>query len=213
MKKSIFIISLLFIAVTLFAQDSSESRKIVDKTYNNYISSDVIRLSFVFTTLEDATEYDSQKGKASIKGNKFHLEMDDMDVWFDGKTQWVLMKSIDEVNISNPSENELASISPLALLGVYKDGYILTAPKSNNIKGKTVTQIDMEPLNGKKDFKAITVYIEKTTGRLAQAHFTMSNNIQTKIEIIDYNDNYKFSDNDFIFDKTQFPNVEIVDLR
>ena len=59
----------------------------------------------------------------------------------------------------------------------------------------------------------ITVYIGKATGRLAQAHFTMNNNMQTKIDITDYNDNYKFSDNDFIFDKTQFPNVEIVDLR
>ena len=37
--------------------------------------------------------------------------------------------------------------------------------------------------------------------------------MQTKIDITDYNDNYKFSDSTFVFDKKQFPNVEIVDLR
>lgn len=214
MKKSILLISIFLLAFALFAQDSPDARKIVDRTYNKYISSEGIRLSFVFTTLDaEGTEYDSQKGVASIKGDKFHIEMENMDVWFDGKTQWVLMKGIDEVNISNPSERELAAISPLALLGIYKDGYILKAPLSKSINGKRVTQIEMNPVNGNREYKTISVFIDKSNDRLVQANFTMNNNMQTKIDITDYNDNYKFSDSTFIFDKKQFPNVEIVDLR
>ncbi|HLW10880.1 MAG TPA: LolA-like putative outer membrane lipoprotein chaperone [Fermentimonas sp.] len=214
MKKSILLISIFLLAFTLFAQDSPDARKIVDRTYNKYISSEGIRLSFVFTTLDaEGTEYDSQKGVASIKGDKFHIEMENMDVWFDGKTQWVLMKGIDEVNISNPSERELAAISPLALLGIYKDGYILKAPLSKSINGKRVTQIEMNPVNGNREYKTISVFIDKSNDRLVQANFTMNNNMQTKIDITDYNDNYKFSDSTFVFDKKQFPNVEIVDLR
>ena len=214
MKKSILLISIFLLAFALFAQDSPDARKIVDRTYNKYISSEGIRLSFVFTTLDaEGTEYDSQKGVASIKGDKFHIEMENMDVWFDGKTQWVLMKGIDEVNISNPSERELAAISPLALLGIYKDGYILKAPLSKSINGKRVTQIEMNPVNGNRDYKTISVFIDKSNDRLIQANFTMNNNMQTKIDITDYNDNYKFSDSTFVFDKKQFPNVEIVDLR
>lgn len=214
MKKSILLISILLLAFALFAQDSPDARKIVDRTYNKYISSEGIRLSFVFTTLDaEGTEYDSQKGVASIKGDKFHIEMENMDVWFDGKTQWVLMKGIDEVNISNPSERELAAISPLALLGIYKDGYILKAPLSKSINGKRVTQIEMNPVNGNREYKTISVFIDKSNDRLVQANFTMNNNMQTKIDITDYNDNYKFSDSTFVFDKKQFPNVEIVDLR
>jgi len=214
MKKSILTFSILFLAVTLFAKDSPDARKIIDKTYNKYISSEGIKLSFVFTTLNaDGTEYDSQNGVASIKGDKFHIEMENMDVWFDGKTQWVLMKGIDEVNISNPSESELTSISPLALLGIYKDGYLLNAPLSKTINGKSVNQIEMTPVNGNREFKTISVFIDKSNDRLVQANFTMNNNMQTKIDITDYNDNYKFSDSTFVFDKKQFPNVEIVDLR
>lgn len=214
MKKSILLISIFLLAFALFAQDSPDARKIVDRTYNKYISSEGIRLSFVFTTLDaEGTEYDSQKGVASIKGDKFHIEMENMDVWFDGKTQWVLMKGIDEVNISNPSERELAAISPLALLGIYKDGYILKAPLSKSINGKRVTQIEMNPVNGNREYKTISVFIDKSNDRLVQANFTMNNNMQTKIDITDYNDNYKFSDSTFVFDKKQFPNVEIVDLR
>ncbi|NLD23501.1 MAG: hypothetical protein GX670_04640 [Bacteroidales bacterium] len=214
MKKSIFTILTLLLAVGLFAQNSAESRKIIDKTYNDYISSEGIKLSFVLTTIDsEGEEYDSQKGVAFIKANKFHLEMNDIDVWFDGKTQWVLMKNIDEVNISNPSESELASISPLALLGIYKDGYSLKAPLSKTLNNKNVYQIEMTPMNAGKDFKSIKINIDKASGRLTQALFTLKNNMKTKIDITDYNDNYKFGDSDFIFDKSKYKDTEVIDLR
>jgi len=54
------------------------------------------------------------------KHNKFKLEMPDMETWFDGKTQWVWIKSTNEVNVSTPSSAEIAAISPLALLNIYK---------------------------------------------------------------------------------------------
>jgi outer membrane lipoprotein-sorting protein len=214
MKKSIFTILTLLFTLGLLAQNSADSRKIIDKTYNDYITSEGIILSFVLNTLDsDGEEYESLKGVASIKGNKFHLEMNDMDVWFDGKTQWVLMKSINEVNISNPSESELASISPLALLGIYKEGYLLKAPISKTLNNKNVNLIEMTPIDANKEFKTIAIYIDKASGKLMQALFTLKNNMQTTIDVTDYNDNYKFSDSDFVFDKSQYRDSEVIDLR
>lgn len=214
MKKSIITIFTLFLSLGIFAQTSAESRSIVDKTYKDYISSDGIKLSFTLTTIDSqGQEYDTQKGKASVKGDKFHLETTDMDVWFDGKTQWVLLKSIKEVNVSNPSDSELASISPLALLGLYREGYVLKSPISKSLKNRSVYQINMIPVNGNTEFKDITVYIDKTSSRLLQAEFTMKNNMKSKIDITDYNDNYKFSDSDFVFDTTKNRDLEVIDLR
>ena len=87
MKKSIFTILTLLLAVGLFAQNSAESRKIIDKTYNDYISSEGIKLSFVLTTIDsEGEEYDSQKRVAFIKANKFHRQMNDIDLRLDGDT-------------------------------------------------------------------------------------------------------------------------------
>lgn len=214
MKKSILIITTLFFTIGLFSQNSDEARKIVDKTYNDYISSQGIRLSFELITMDsDGEELDSHEGVASIKGNKFHLEMSDIDVWFDGKTQWVLMKGINEVNISNPTDSELASISPLALLGIYREGYQLKAPINNTLNKINVSMIEMTPIDANKEFKAITICIDKASGKLVQANFTLKNNMQNRIDITNYNDNYKYSDSDFIFDKSKFKEVEIIDLR
>ena len=173
-----------------------------------------IKLSFTSSVGEaGANQFDAQKGEAFIKGNKFRLEMDEMNIWFDGTTQWVLLKDVDEVNISNPTESELASVSPLALLGIYREGYSLKAPVSKTVNGKNVNFIDMTPVAANSDIKAISVAVDKTNNRLVQVIMTMSNDILTKIDITDYNDNFKFNDSEFIFNKNNHPGVEIVDLR
>ena len=51
-------------------------------------------------------------GTIAIKGKKFHATTPQATIWFDGKTQWTYMKNNDEVNISNPTESQLAAINP-----------------------------------------------------------------------------------------------------
>lgn len=214
MKRLASILLVLSLTVAAFGQDSPQSRAILDKTHSGYMLSNGIKLSFTSSIGEaGANLFDSQKGEAFIKGNKFRLEMDEMDIWFDGTTQWVLLKDVDEVNISNPTESELASVSPLALLGIYREGYTLKAPVSKTVNGKNVNYIDMTPVAANSDIKAISVAVDKTNNRLVQVIMTMSNDILTKIDITDYNDNFKFNDSEFIFNKNNHPGVEIVDLR
>ena len=139
--------------------------------------------------------------------------MDEMTVWFDGTTQWVLLNEVDEVNISNPTDSELASISPLALLKIYTDGYTLNAPVSNTVNNQNVYSINMLAVSANNDIKEISVAIDKTTNRLVQVILTTSNNLITKIDITNYNDNFKFNDTEFTFNRSDYPGVEIVDLR
>ena len=214
MKRLASILLVLSLTVAAFGQDSPQSRTILDKTHSGYMLSNGIKLSFTSSVGEaGANQFDAQKGEAFIKGNKFRLEMDEMNIWFDGTTQWVLLKDVDEVNISNPTESELASVSPLALLGIYREGYSLKAPVSKTVNGKNVNFIDMTPVAANSDIKAISVAVDKTNNRLVQVIMTMSNDILTKIDITDYNDNFKFNDSEFIFNKNNHPGVEIVDLR
>lgn len=214
MKRITFIIALVFATISVVAQNSADARKLLDKTYNAYIGSDGISLKFNTTYIDsNGNEYDPQKGEAFIKGDKFRLEMDAMNIWFDGKTQWVLMKDIDEVNISNPTDSELASVSPLALLGIYKDGVTLNNPESKTINGEDVYVVEMTPTKKNIDFKAISVAVHKTKNILVEALLTMPDGSKNRIDITDYNSNYKFEDKEFSFDKSLYPDVEVIDLR
>jgi outer membrane lipoprotein-sorting protein len=139
--------------------------------------------------------------------------MPTIDTWFDGKTQWVLMKDLNEVNISHPSNEEIASISPLALLSMYKTGFTLDTPASGIINGKNAFVINMSPTGSKSDFKKISVGIDKKTNSVLQVDITLKNGMRNKIDINDYNTNYNFTDTEFIFNKDQHKGVEVVDLR
>jgi outer membrane lipoprotein-sorting protein len=139
--------------------------------------------------------------------------MPTIDTWFDGKTQWVLMKDLNEVNISHPSNEEIASISPLALLSMYKTGFTLDTPASEIINGKNAFIINMSPTASKSDFKKISVGIDKKTNTVLQVDITLKNGMRNKISINDYNTNYNFPDTEFIFNRDDHKGVEIVDLR
>lgn len=214
MKRNILTTAALLFAFVISAQGPVEAKAILDKAYNAYEASQGIILSFTFTSMEaDGTTYMAQSGKAFIKSNRFKLEMEAMDIWFDGETQWVWMKEVDEVNISNPTGQEIAAISPLALLGMYKNGYNLKAPRPQTVNGKNVYVVEMIPANSNKEFKVVTAAIEKNSHTLVQVILTMSNGMTNKIDITDYNANHKFSDTRFRFDKSAHPEAEIIDLR
>ncbi|MBK5195562.1 MAG: outer membrane lipoprotein carrier protein LolA [Proteiniphilum sp.] len=214
MKRNILTIAALLFAFVASAQSPGEAKTILDKAYTAYEASQGIILSFTSTTMEaDGTTYMTQTGKAFIKGDRFKLEMEAMNIWFDGETQWVWLKDVDEVNISNPTGQEIAVISPLALLGMYKNGYTLKTPLSQTVNGKKVHLLEMVPAVTNKDFKAVSVAVEKSSHTLVQVILTMSNGMRNKIDITNYNANHKFSDAEFKFDKSVHPELEIVDLR
>ncbi|MDR1742422.1 MAG: outer-membrane lipoprotein carrier protein LolA [Dysgonamonadaceae bacterium] len=208
--------TLLFVLIPVFvpAQNSDEARKILDKTYGLYEESNGIKLSFNITLFDaEGEKYPAQSGVALIKKNKFKLETDEMETWFDGKTQWVLIKETNEVNISNPTSKEIASISPLALLSMYKNGYSLGNPVLKTVRGKAIYQIEMTSNSQQCDFKCISVWVNKQNYSVLQVELTMKDNTKSLIDISNYNANNNFSDATFVFNKVLHPEVEIIDLR
>lgn len=208
----LFIATLLYLP--LFSQNNAESKAIMDKAFAGFEKSQGIQLFFKTTSTDDKGNlYEPQTGTAFIKGNRFKLEMESMDIWFDGETQWVFIKETNEINISKPDGQEVAAVSPLALLGMYKNGYILKAPLSKTINGTPVWQIEMVPATGNKQFKRVTAAISKKNNTVVQVILTSANHMKTQIDITSYNANHQFDNAMFRFDKTAHPGVEIIDLR
>ena len=214
MRPGLFLFAALFLSLPLLSQRNAEAIAIMDKAFAGFERSQGIELLFETTSIDaDGNAYPTETGKAYIKGDRFKLEMEAMHIWFDGETQWVFMKDANEVNISEPVGQEIAAVSPLALLGMYKNGYLLKAPESKTENNIPVYQIEMQPATGNKDFKRVTASINKKNYTVVQVVLTAVNGMQTQININRYNANYQFDDALFRFDKTAHPDAEIVDLR
>lgn len=214
MKPTITLLATFFLSLSLFSQNNTESKAIMDKAFAGFETSKGIQLSFRTASQDTGgNTYQPESGTAFIKGDRFKLEMESMNIWFDGATQWVFIKEANEVNISKPDGQEVAAVSPLALLGMYKNGYILKVPVSKTINGTPVWQIEMTPSAGNRDFKVVAASINKKNYTVMQVVLTAANGMKTQIDISGYNANHQFDDALFRFDKTAHPGVEIVDLR
>ena len=210
----IFTIATLFFVSFAQSQSSAESKAILDKAYQQFEKSSGVKLSFVLTTEDaDGSAYEPQNGTAYVKQDKFKLDLAFATTWFDGKTQWVLLKDANEVNISNPSPQELITISPLALLNLYKTGYNLKKPMTKTIKGKELIQIEMSPIDKAQEFKKLTIALDKKTNSVTNVSFTTKDGIKSSLAITSYQTDNSFTNDMFSFNKLNHPGVEIIDLR
>lgn len=213
-RSIILSLSILLLSVASYAQSSAESKAILDKASQLFEQSEGVKLSFILSP--DSPEggaFEPQEGVAFVKRNKFKLDMPYSTTWFDGTTQWVLLKDANEVNISSPTDEELISISPLGLLNMYKTNYILKKPVAGSFNGKATTEIEMFPINKSQDFESLTITLNNKTNSVVMVKFTTRDGNKNKLTIADYNSNNKFTDELFQFNKKNHPGVEIIDLR
>ena len=85
-----------------------------------------------------------------MRGNKFVLETDEMKTWYNGECQWSLIFDMEEVNLSEPTQEELTEINPYELLNLYKKGY------SSSYLDATDRVVLLKSKDSKKNFQEIT---------------------------------------------------------
>lgn len=208
--KLLFLLSILSIQL-LVAQDA---KSILDKVSSTYNQNNGFVLSFTIKTEDTKAKMTySHDGKAYIKGDKFKIEVPDGTTWFDGKTQWVYMSGSDEVNVSNPTGEELTAISPVALLNIYKSGFKLNSKGTKTEKGKTVYVIEMIPQKKNSEVTKFLLNIDKATNYLTAVTLYQKDKVNNHLIINNTQKASGLTDNSFVFNKKEYPNVEVIDLR
>ena len=108
----------LLCCVVLPLAAQPDAKAILDRTAAAFRAAGGVKAEFTIRTQDGSTA-----GTLRLKGDKFLLETDGITTWFDGRTQWSYLASTDEVNISEPTPEELRDINPYTLLYIYKQGY------------------------------------------------------------------------------------------
>lgn len=216
MKRFSFLLVLFSLTTTLsFAQKEAKAKEILDKSSITFNKAG--NLSAYFTmNIKDVANKVSQSfdGSIDIKGTKFHIDTPDMETWFNGKTQWVLQKDWDEVNISEPSKEEVQALNPRTIFDLYKSGcnYKYWGEKTS-IKMKKVHEVELIPQNKKGEMTKIVLQIGTADFMPSLIHIYYKNGMENVIHINQYKTNLNLGDNTFVFDKKKYPKVEIIDLR
>ena len=151
----------------------------------------------------------SQAGTLTLSGSKFVFLTDDMSAWYDGKNQWTLSKAINEVNITNPTRDELAEINPLLILGSLSSNY--------NAEMATATPGRYEILLVSRDresgIASARVAVNSSTWLPQSIDIVSRTGEQFRINIKNIKNLKTVSEGIFKFNPARYPGVEVIDLR
>ena len=214
MKKILFTIAAIS-ALSLQAFTQKNAKEILDLSSQKYAEAGAITAIFTMNVknIKDKVTY-SFDGSIQMKEGKFYLSTPEMDSWFNGKTQWTYQKESEEVNITEPSKEEVQMINPSVIFEIYKKGckYKYLGEKKD-IKQRNVHEIELIPENKKSEMQKMIVQINKADYMPVTITIFYKNNLQNIIYINTYKTKQSLPDSNFIFDKKKYPDVEIIDLR
>ena len=207
MKNKILIAVFLFSQLISFGQDEKAEKILKDLSANtksyNYMDVD---FDFKFINIsQDINE--SQKGNIKINQNKFRLDLKQQLIISDDSIQWIYLKESNELQIMEyDSQDDM--ISPNKLFTIYENGY-----KSQYIELKENNHIiDLFPVES-NEFKNIQLHIDQNKIQLKKIILFDKNGGSFSYLITKFITDKNIDDKTFSFNKANYPDIEIIDLR
>ena len=212
MKK---IITLLFAFLCMTISCPAQNAKsILDKTAATFTQKGIIKASFTVKNFIGQKQHgETFSGSIILNGKKFRLNAQGIITWFDGKTQWTFVPENEEVNITEPTDEELQTINPYNFLNFYKNGYNAKMGNTKTFSGKEVYEVQLTAKKSNMDIKQVVVLVNKANSQLMQIKFRQGTNNWTNITVNSFAGNQKLPESTFKFEKKDAPNAEIIDLR
>lgn len=204
----LFTVWMLFLTIPMVAQQP-DARDILDRAADAFRREGGVKITFSVRAPEENTN-----GSIRLKGDKFLLETEGVTTWFDGRTQWSYLASSDEVNVSEPTPEELQSINPYSWLSLYKQDYKLKVAKTGNASDDTAYKVVMNATKRSQDMQCIILYIEKGSFRPLKLSMVQRGSKDAAVVFINsYQTGKNYDDSLFVFDRKAYPTAELVDLR
>lgn len=209
------LLAISFIYSNGFAQGTKDpkAQEILKSVSAKFKATKALSASFKISTLDQKTKKTDQRaGTIVLKGDRYKLSLAGQEVFCDGTSSWTYLKESNEVQISSAEESN-GGISPTNIFTIYEKGFAskyMGETKMNNI---AVHHIELVPDDSKKSYFKIQLFINKndkfiTSAKIFEKSGTIITYTVEKLKL-----DVAAADNTFVFDKTKYPGVEVVDLR
>ena len=214
MKTRILIFTFVFISFSTFSQTDKRAQDILNGLSLKYKSLTSLKaiFSIVVENQHDKSKQE-QNGTLFLKGSKYKLQISGQDIISDGKTRWTYVKDANEVQIDNQKKDENA-ISPTNIFTIYEKGWQskYTGEKLNN---KVIYQtIELIPIDLKtKNIFKVKLTINKSVKTITSAVIYDKNGSIQTITVNKFIADGANDDKIYIFQTSNYPGSEVVDLR
>lgn len=197
-------VAFLFCCLPILQAENLSANAILGKMREAALSKPSIEAFFTINGGEGAVH-----GSAVIVGSKFTLSTPQLNVWYNGKTQWTFLHSSGEVNISEPDATELMVSNPFSILSAHEKYYSLRRLKDNSGQYR----VEMTPKSKDTTIDKIVVLIDAKTFLPSSIVVYFDDSRSISVVVNNINGGSKKPESTFNYDPKKYPAKEIIDLR
>ncbi len=220
MKKIFTLLSLVAFVVAGAQTDKNptkndpDAKKILDAVSAKFKTYKAPQATFTYKVENAQGKVLSTKtGVVTMKGNRYKVVLDGMEIYSDGKTTWNYDKSTNEVTVDQANANAGAMTPQKLFTNFYDKDFYYKLNGTKQEAGKTLQEIELTPTDKTRPFHKVYVWIDKGTNNIYSARFLEKTGGRYSYTINSLKGSAAVSDSFFTFDKSKYPGVEVVDLR
>ena len=210
MKRILSVVFVLFIGLSMQAQDAKKAKELLDqvsakvKSYNNI----VIDFKYSLSNPKEKINQESN-GNVALQGNLYHLIFMGVTKIFDGKKVYTIVPEDEEITVENFDASDEKAITPNKMLTFFNTGYKYAWDELQNVKGRKIQYIKLIPNSTKDSRKEILMGIDTQTKHIYNVIEVGKNGSKTTLTVNSFKTNQPLSKNHFTFTKSKYPNYYI----
>jgi outer membrane lipoprotein-sorting protein len=209
MKQFFTMCLVALVAVPVWGQNDPAAKSLLDKVSKKFKSLTSVQGNYSLTVTNRAGKPAGKKsGQIFVKGQKYKITEQSLQIYCDGKKIWKYEPAANEVSVSAVEESN-QGITPAKLFTNFYDKdflYKLNGPSTVN--GKKVQEIEMTPTDKRKTFFKVYLYIDEIQNMIVSSKIYENSGNIYNYAISNVKTNQAMADNMFVFDKAKFPGVE-----
>jgi len=212
-NKRIFFAFLFFASGALIAQNAaSPVTAIVEKAAQKYSALSTFSLEFKVHVEENEKTIQNFNGVLWVKKDRYFLTFEDQIIANDGTIMWNFQKNTNEVALFEAEDDDFSMFHPTKMLNNWSKEYTAKFIREDELQKKQVNIVDFTPRKNSPFYK-IRLFIDKSTSYIQQIMMYEMDGPTITYTITKFTPNAVIPDTKFTFNKSDFPGVEVVDMR
>lgn len=185
---------------------AGDAKTILQKVSNKLKANNGITASFSYTTKDRKNVVrGTKKGIIYIKGQKYYLKQDDTEIFNNGVKSWNYNGET-EVTVTDVDEENSAFTPQKFLSNFYDKDFTYNLVSSSG----AYHQIAMTPVDKRKNYKMVTVFVDKAKDMVTKARIVDKADNITEFTLSNINTSANIPDSKFTFDAKAHPGVEVI---
>jgi hypothetical protein len=212
MKQRITLLALL-IVTSLFSQNSKPAETLLNEVYSTAQSYENISVDFKYVLENDSEDIKQEtRGDVIMKGDKYVLNVLGITRLFDGKKLYTISPEDEEVTVSSNNSEDENNMTLSKMMSFYKDGYNYNMDIIQNVEGRKIQFVKLNPIDTNAEVKDIYLGIDLNTKHIYKLIEIGVNGTKTTLIVNSFKTDEPISETLFTFDQNKYKDYYINNL-